>query len=320
MPLGPVFNAELLDHRPAGPLLRRPVPLRADHPLPGLPVVPGEHLAARQRPGRAAASSEMADFGQQIFIAFAIVQAVVVLLLTPALVGGAIADERQRKTLHYLLTSELSSAEIILGKLAARLLQVGVLVALGLPVVSLIGLFGGVDFQVLLLTYAATLTTIYFLATASILVSVVSRRPREAISLLYVLEMVWLIVPTILMTLDAELGRALADDRPSGSTRRCNTSRMTSPVYLMTPMALDRPRRAGERRPSGGWACRSLYGTPSSIAGVVRLRPSSRNEGGLGAWLGGRPDRPASGAGSPGPSAATTPCSGRRCTSPGPAG
>src|SRR5205807_2274081 len=101
--------------------------------------------------------------------------------------------------LHYLLTSELTSAEIVLGKLAARLLQVLVLVALGLPVVCLIGLFGGVDYRVLVLSYAGTLTTIYFLATASILVSVAARRPREAISLLYILELVWLVVPTLLM-------------------------------------------------------------------------------------------------------------------------
>ena len=88
------------------------------------------------------------DFGLEIFTTFAVVQGVVVVLLTPALVGGAIADERRRKTLDYLLTSELStSVEIVLGKLAARLLQVLVLVALGLPVVSLIGLFGGVDFR-----------------------------------------------------------------------------------------------------------------------------------------------------------------------------
>ena len=92
------------------------------------------------------ASGTWRTSARTIFVTFAVVQAVVVLLLTPALVGGAIADERQRKTLHYLLTSELSSVEIVMGKLAARLLQVGVLVALGLPVVSLIGLFGGVDF------------------------------------------------------------------------------------------------------------------------------------------------------------------------------
>ena len=60
----------------------------------------------------------------------ATVQGIAVLLLTPTLVAGVIADERQRKTLHYLLASRLSSGEIILGKLAARLLHVGVFLGL----------------------------------------------------------------------------------------------------------------------------------------------------------------------------------------------
>ncbi len=142
--------------------------------------------------------NDMSMFAYQLFVSFAILQAVVVLLLTPALVGGTIADERQRKTLHYLLTSQLSSAEIILGKLAARLLQVVVLVALGLPVVSLMGLFG-IDLNLMLLAYAGTFTTMFFLGSASILVSVISRRPREAISVLYVFELVWLVALPMLM-------------------------------------------------------------------------------------------------------------------------
>ena len=52
-------------------------------------------------------------------------QAVAVILLTPALVAGAIAGEAQRGTLQDLLTTDLTAAEVVLGKLAARLLHVG---------------------------------------------------------------------------------------------------------------------------------------------------------------------------------------------------
>ena len=135
--------------------------------------------------------SQMAGFGVSMFTSFAILQLVVVILLTPALVAGTIADERQRKTLHYLLTSQLSGGEIVLGKLAARLIHVVVLVALGLPAVCLLGLFGGIDYKLLFMCYGGTLTTIFFLAGMSILVSVGSRRPREAISLVYVLTLFW---------------------------------------------------------------------------------------------------------------------------------
>ena len=67
------------------------------------------------------------------------------LAITPALVGGTIAGEKQRKTLHYLLASELSSAEIVLGKLMARMLMVLVYLVAGVPMLFLLMLFGGVD-------------------------------------------------------------------------------------------------------------------------------------------------------------------------------
>ena len=59
--------------------------------------------------------------------------------------AGIIPDEFQRKTLHYLLASRLSSAEIVLGKLGARLVHVVAFVALGLPIVSLLMLYGGLN-------------------------------------------------------------------------------------------------------------------------------------------------------------------------------
>src|SRR4051812_30320401 len=66
-------------------------------------------------------------FALSAFVGITIGQTLWVLALTPALVAGVIADEKRRKTLHYLLASQLTSAEIVLGKLLARMLYVGVL-------------------------------------------------------------------------------------------------------------------------------------------------------------------------------------------------
>ena len=63
-------------------------------------------------------------FAFSTFCAITIGQEILVLLLTPALVAGVIADEKQRKTLHYLMASQLTSAEIVLGKLLVRMLYV----------------------------------------------------------------------------------------------------------------------------------------------------------------------------------------------------
>ena len=73
------------------------------------------------------------------------------LILTPALVAGAIADEKRRKTLHYLLASQLTGPEIVLGKLLVRMLYVGVLLGVSFPVMSLLVLLGGIDPMLVLL-------------------------------------------------------------------------------------------------------------------------------------------------------------------------
>jgi ABC-type transport system involved in multi-copper enzyme maturation permease subunit len=232
----------------------------------------------------------MSDFALTVFSTFAIVQGVVVLLLTPALVGGAIADERQRKTLHYLLTSQLSGVEIVLGKLAAKMLQVVVLVALGLPVVSLIGLFGGIDFKLLLLTYAGTFTTIYFLSTASILISVHSRRPREAISVIYVLEAAWLLGPPLILAWMPLWGpgwRQVHDlVEPVG-----RWVAMTSPIYLLTGTSIITATRAGlEELVLVALAVQVAWGTLFATLAALSVRSAAREDRGRRkwtSWLGG---------------------------------
>ena len=106
---------------------------------------------------RASCRSRMVKwFGLSAFGAIAVGQELLVLMLTPALVAGAIADEKRRKTLHYLLASRLTGPEIVLGKLLVRMLYVGVLLGVSLPVMSLLVLLGGIDPLLVLSGCAAT--------------------------------------------------------------------------------------------------------------------------------------------------------------------
>ena len=148
-------------------------------------------------------------FAETALLSFGMVQGMALLWLVPALVAGVIADEHQRKTLHYLLASRLSSVEIVLGKLGARLLHVGVFVAVGLPVVCLLGLYGAINPQNVALVYGGTFTAVLFIAGLSILVSTLARRPREAILVAYVLEFFWVIVPLLLTESGRDLGPPL---------------------------------------------------------------------------------------------------------------
>src|SRR5581483_10541525 len=68
-----------------------------------------------------------------------------VLLATPAFVAGAISDEKTRGTLPFLLCADVSSADIVAGKLLGRLAQVAFVAWAGLPFFCFIGGFGGLD-------------------------------------------------------------------------------------------------------------------------------------------------------------------------------
>jgi hypothetical protein len=166
---------------------------------------------------------EVHRFAESAFIDFAGAQGLALLGLVPALVAGVIADEHQRRTLHYLLASRLSSAEIVLGKLGARLVHVGTFVALGLPVVCLLALYGGLNPIDVYYVYFGTFTMVLFVAGFSILISIVARRPRDAILAAYALEAIWLLGPPAIAPFAYHLGWAFGWVGPVNDwTMMCN--------------------------------------------------------------------------------------------------
>jgi ABC-type transport system involved in multi-copper enzyme maturation permease subunit len=145
--------------------------------------------------GRPLPNRELAEFAAAAFEWLAMGQALVLLVMVPAIVGGALPEGRVRQTLPSLLASRLSSGSIVVDLLAAKLLHVLLLVAVGMPIVSLLGILGGVDPRSVVYAYAGTLSTVFFLAALALLVSVHVRRPGAAVLLVYAIEVVWLLAP-----------------------------------------------------------------------------------------------------------------------------
>ncbi len=122
---------------------------------------------------------------ESYFYMFASTQFLVLATLTPAFVAGSIAEEKERKTLEFLLATDLSSREIVFGKLTARLGTLALFVIAGLPILSIMQFFGGIDFGILLTAFAATGIAVLSLAAVSLFNSVARRRARDAILLTY---------------------------------------------------------------------------------------------------------------------------------------
>ena len=99
----------------------------------------------------------MAELGEWFFQAVIGTQLTLVLLAAPAATAGAICLDRARGTLTHMLMTDLADFEIVLGKLAARLIPVVGLVACTLPMMELLILLGGVAPEALWSAFVVTL-------------------------------------------------------------------------------------------------------------------------------------------------------------------
>jgi len=179
----------------AGPLLfyelvrvaRRPryFIIRAVFPGPLALIICWIYFWSVENRGGSLSFNEMANFSASVFYAFVSVQFLLVVLLTPAYVAGAIAEEKSSRTLEFLLATDLRSREIVVSKLVARLANLTLLILTGLPILSIVQFLGGVDPNLLLASFAATGLTMASLAGYSILNSVLSKRSRDAIATTY---------------------------------------------------------------------------------------------------------------------------------------
>ena len=113
------------------------------------------------------------------------VELTLVMLAAPAATAGAICVDRARGTLAHMLATDLSDPEIVLGKLAARLLPVLGLVACSWPVLALSSLLGGIDPQALTLAFAIILAVALLGCSMAMALSVWARKPHEVVLVVY---------------------------------------------------------------------------------------------------------------------------------------
>lgn len=161
-------------------------------------------------------ADELARLAEWFFYTFMGVQLAVVLVLTPAYTAGAISEEKDRKTLEFLLATDLHSREIVLSKVVSRLANMALIILTGLPVLSFTQLLGGVDPNLVLAGFAATGLTLASLGAFSILCSVYARKSRDAILLTYLGMATYLSVATLLAS-TPDLAGPLTDALNAGN-------------------------------------------------------------------------------------------------------
>ncbi len=103
-------------------------------------------------------------------------------LIALVMLSNAINAEVQKKTLDVLASTPITSLQIIMGKLAGKLLQLVLLLAVSLPLLAVIRAFGGVPWDYLIAAGCVTLTATIFAASVSLFLSTVRKNAYTVIT------------------------------------------------------------------------------------------------------------------------------------------
>ncbi len=135
------------------------------------------------RPGRNTSAvvqaSRMSEVGKIITAAIVWFQFVATQILAAVLLSGAIATEIRHRTLDVLFTTPVSNAQIVMGKLLSGLMQVGLLLAISLPLLAIVRVFGGVPWDFLVCGFCLTLATAVFVAALSLWLGITNRQAQQ---------------------------------------------------------------------------------------------------------------------------------------------
>jgi ABC-type transport system involved in multi-copper enzyme maturation permease subunit len=139
--------------------------------------------------------ARLSSFGQDFALTLLLVQAAVVLLLTPLFVVGAIVEETERRTLEFLLATDLSAREIVLGKLWPRMLLMVGMVLVGWPVLAITQVWGGVDIVFVGVASLIVVAFIWAISGISAACAVGAKSLRKAMLKAYFYTVAALLVP-----------------------------------------------------------------------------------------------------------------------------
>ena len=117
-------------------------------------------------------TDDISGFSERFFYTMQGVQGAVVLFLTPLLVAGALSEERRTGTIDLLLTSHLTSREIVFSKLFSRLATMVLLLFAGIGVLVIVQFMGGVDPNQLIASYSVLIINIIAISGLTIHYSV----------------------------------------------------------------------------------------------------------------------------------------------------
>lgn len=129
------------------------------------------------------------------FSVLAYVQLGLICIIMPVLTAGSIAGERERQTLDIMLTAPVSPFSIVMGKLWSALSNVFLFVIGSLPAMAICFLYGGIQWQYLLIFVLEIMVIAFFTGAIGIWCSSVFKKTIVSVIMTLVFEFIFYMVP-----------------------------------------------------------------------------------------------------------------------------
>lgn len=133
------------------------------------------------------ASLNPASIGEKTFALLSFAMLVLICLFAPAFTVGAFAQEHQQQTFEMLQVTLLKPWSMIMGKWAASLMMVLLLLISLIPLLGLCFLFGGVTLMELIAVAIIAIMTAVFFSSIGLLGSSICRRMPASIGFSYLI-------------------------------------------------------------------------------------------------------------------------------------
>jgi len=145
--------------------------------------------------------SRMSETGKYVTVTIVWFQFITIQLLAIVMLSAAISDEIYRRTLGLLMTTPISSLQIVIGKLFSKLLQLVLLLAISMPILSVVRVLGGVSWDYVVSSLCVTLTAAIFTGSVGLALSVTNRHSHIVIVRTALICFLFYIVPPIVLSL-----------------------------------------------------------------------------------------------------------------------
>ncbi|MEN6336721.1 MAG: ABC transporter permease subunit [Phycisphaerales bacterium] len=140
--------------------------------------------------GGALQASRIGEMGKGIVAMVVWFQFITGQILAAVLLGDAISAEIRQRTLDALMVTPVRSLQIVIGKLMSKLLQAASLLAISLPILAVVRVFGGVPWDYVIAGLCVTASAGIFAGALSLTLSISNRHPYHSVLAVVLWDMV----------------------------------------------------------------------------------------------------------------------------------